>query len=44
MLAFVDPLIISLTVSILVTIVVQVFSKKQLAGEHIEKCFKGIRS
>lgn len=43
LLAFVDPLIISLTISILVTIVVQIISKKPLAAEHVNKCFTGIK-
>ena len=38
-----DPLFVALPVSIIVTILVQVFSKKQLGKEHVEKCFEGIK-
>jgi len=42
---FVDPIIIALTVSILVTIIVQVIvnKKKQLPAQHIEMCFEGVK-
>jgi SSS family solute:Na+ symporter len=43
MLEFVDPLVISLTASILVTIIVQVCSKKTYSDEHIKECFDGIK-
>lgn len=43
LLEFVDPLIISLTLSILVTVIVQTISKKRLAADHISKCFAGIK-
>lgn len=43
LLEFVDPLIISLTLSILVTVIVQLFSRKRLAAEHVNKCFTGIK-
>jgi len=42
---FVDPIIIALTVSVLVTIIVQLIvnKKKQLPQEHIDKCFEGVK-
>lgn len=42
---FVDPIIIALSISIIVTIVVQliVSKKKQLPKEHIDKCFEGVK-
>lgn len=43
MLQFVDPIIIALSVSILVTILVQLLSKKPLSKEHVEQCFEGIK-
>ncbi|MDD5016790.1 MAG: sodium/solute symporter [Eubacteriales bacterium] len=43
MLQYVDPIIISLSLSIIVTIIVQIFSKKQFGNEHIEKCFEGMK-
>lgn len=44
MLQFVDPIIIALSVSILVTIVVQLISrKKQYAQAHIDECFEGVK-
>ena len=39
---FVDPIIISLSLSIIVTIVVQQFTKSKYSKEHIDKCFNGI--
>jgi SSS family solute:Na+ symporter len=39
----VDPIIIALTASVLVTIIVQLFSKKTLPKEHIDECFDGIK-
>ena len=43
-LQFIDPIIIALTVSVLVTIIVQIISKKkQLSKEHIEVCFEGVK-
>ncbi len=41
-LEFVDPLIIALPISVLVTIIVQLVSKKRYQQEHIEKCFSGV--
>lgn len=43
MLEVVDPLIISLTLSVLVTVIVQLLSKKRLENAHVEKCFAGIK-
>jgi len=43
LLGFVDPLIISLSLSILVTIIVQIASKKRLAADHVDKCFHGVK-
>lgn len=41
---FVDPIVIALSVSILVTVIVQIIStKKQLNNRHIEECFEGIK-
>jgi len=42
MLQFVDPIIISLTVSIIVLIVVQLVSKKKIDDKHIDHCFDNI--
>jgi SSS family solute:Na+ symporter len=42
-LAVVDPIIISLTVSILVTIVVALITKSKFENKHIETCFNGIK-
>jgi solute:Na+ symporter, SSS family len=42
MLQFVDPLIMALPISVLVTIIVQLAGKKRLDQEHIDKCFSGI--
>jgi SSS family solute:Na+ symporter len=39
---YVDPIIISLTVSIIVTIVVSAATKHKFADKHIDTCFKGI--
>lgn len=39
---FLDPLFIALTMSILVTIIVQTASKKQLPGEIVDKSFEGV--
>lgn len=41
-LAFVDPIVIALSVSILVTVVVGLLTKPDLDEKHIEKCFSGI--
>jgi len=43
MLQFVDPLVISLTVSVIVIIVVQMLTKKSVEEEHVELSFKGIK-
>ena len=40
---FVDPIVIALTLSIIVTIVVSLLTKKDIKDEHIEACFKGIK-
>ena len=40
--AFIDPIVISLTISILVTVVVGLITKKDMEDEHIEECFEGI--
>ncbi len=40
-LVYVDPLVISLTVSTIVTILVGLFSKQDLDRKHIELCFQG---
>ena len=44
-LQFVDPLIIALSISILVTIVMQIISKKknQYPAKHIDECFEGVK-
>ncbi len=39
---WVDPIIIALSTSIIVTVVVAVFMKHKKNEEHINKCFKGI--
>lgn len=39
---FLDPLFIALTMSIIVTIIVQTASKKQLPGQLVEKSFEGV--
>lgn len=42
-LGFVDPLLISLTISILVTVVLSIVNKeKKLEEQHIDVCFRGI--
>ena len=41
-LAFVDPIVIALTVSIIVTVVVGLLTKPDLDEEHLHKCFSGI--
>ncbi len=41
--AVVDPICISLTLSTVVIIVVQLLSKEKAEGEHVEKCYKGIK-
>jgi SSS family solute:Na+ symporter len=38
----VDPLLISLTISILVTIILAITKKETIIEDHINKCFKGI--
>ena len=42
---FLDPIIIALSVSILVTIIVQIINTKkhQYPSEHIEECFEGVK-
>lgn len=40
-LVFVDPLVISLSVSTIVTLLVGLFSKQDLDQKHIELCFQG---
>lgn len=42
MLQYVDPIIISLTLSILVTVIVAAATKPKFDDKHIEMCFKGI--
>lgn len=42
-LAVIDPIIISLTISIIVTIVVAIFTKSKYEDKHIDTCFNGIR-
>ena len=42
-LPFVDPLIISLPISILVTVIVGLFTRPDLDEKHINLCFKGIK-
>ena len=42
MLEFVDPLIIALPIAVIVTVVVQIASKKRIEAEHIDKCFHGV--
>lgn len=41
-LSFVDPLVISLSVSILVTLIVGLFAKQDLDKKHVDLCFQGI--
>ncbi len=41
--AVVDPIVISLSVSIIVILVVQAFSKKQLDKKHIDACFTEVK-
>jgi solute:Na+ symporter, SSS family len=41
-LKMVDPIIISLPMSIIVTLIVGIFTRPNLPDEHIEKCFNGI--
>ena len=40
--AWVDPIVIALSLSILVTLVISLIKKNDIEEEHIEKCFKGI--
>ncbi|MHB8129956.1 MAG: sodium:solute symporter family protein [Mobilitalea sp.] len=42
-LAVIDPIIISLTISILVTIVVAMITKSKYDDKHIDTCFNGIK-
>lgn len=44
MLAVVDPIIISLTLSFLVTLIVGLLKKSDFDEKHIKSCFKGISS
>ncbi len=41
-LAWVDPIVVALSVSIIVTIVVSMIKKNDLHEAHIDKCFEGI--
>ncbi len=41
-LQFVDPIVISLTLSILVTVIVASATKSKYEEKHIDACFKGI--
>lgn len=41
-LAFVDPLVISLSLSTVVTIVVNLFTKQDIEQKHLDQCFSGI--
>ncbi len=41
-LQFVDPMVISLTLSILVTVIVAAATKSKFEEKHIDACFKGI--
>ncbi len=41
-LAMVDPIFIALPVSIIVTVVLGLLLKKNLAHDHVEKCFEGV--
>jgi len=43
MLQFVDPIIIALSVSVFVTVAVQLLHKKQMPKEHIDQCFEGVK-
>jgi len=40
--AFIDPIVISLTLSIIVTLVVGLLTRHKYKKEHIEECFEGI--
>ena len=42
MIPFIDPLLISLSVSAIVTIVLGIVNKSKYSKEHIEECFKGM--
>ena len=42
MLQFVDPIVVALTVSIMVTVVVHLCTKSKFAKEHVNECFEGI--
>ena len=42
MLQFVDPIVIALTLSIIVTVIVGIATKSKYEKEHIDECFKGI--
>lgn len=43
LLSVVDPIIISLTLSALVTIIVGLIKKREMRAAHIDKCFNGIK-
>ena len=42
MLQYVDPIIISLSVSIIVLVIVQLSGKKKVNDKHVEECFDGV--
>jgi hypothetical protein len=44
MIQFVDPIIIALTLSILVTVIVGLATKSKYEKEHIDKCFDSIKT
>jgi SSS family solute:Na+ symporter len=43
MLEFVDPLIISLPIAIIATVIAQIISRRRLEDAHIDKCFHGFK-
>ena len=44
MLQFVDPIVIALTISILVTVIVGLATKSKYEQKHIDECFTGIKA
>ena len=44
MLQFVDPIVIALTLSIVVTVIVGLATKSKYEQKHIDECFDGIKT
>ena len=42
MLQFVDPIVMALTASIIVTVVVHLCTKSKFSKKHVDECFAGI--